>query len=403
MAIHPQPGSARFVPRLGYGQQGLVDLLAAHGVRLTVAPLYYMGHNPELSLLPSKRQMGTVLDPCSHLRQRPWQDRAESFKQLAYGNEAEVYEPDRAALTDAELVQLAVDPLDLQRGRGATLLLTTFHVAGAIGTRGRTVELLLAEAGIEHFRRQGIAEPPGFAAVNVRREIYATIAVSVKDLLSSAARHDLIDAYLALAPDGFWVKIGGFHERASMAAIRAGGAFLAGLRESGKPVVSCGAGQLHLGLLADEISASIGLAESERFVLPTVWKNKAKKDGKIPGRKRMAYHPKYQWSFRVGSDEAVRAFKQAPCDCELHPKTKAPIGLVVAQHAAVTRATQAAEALDGDREDRREWLIASAKKASWIAEDAKVGDKRMSAVRYEALFAGLDAGDDVAVGEQSDL
>jgi len=361
--LHPRADRAMCLPRLGYGQQGLVQLLVARGVRTTVAPLYYMGHNPELSLVPIRHRMGSVLDPCTQIRQKPWVERAESFRALPFGNDPEPYHPDRSRLTDQQLLALATSPIDAERGRGGTLLLTTFHVAGAIGTRGRDVELLLAETGIKHFRQQKMAEPPPMAAVDVPRVIYATVAVRMSDLMSPTARLRLVDAYLALGADGVWVKISGFHEKAAPAGIRAVGAFFAALREGPVPIVSCGAGQLHLALLADEISASIGVAESERFVVPATWKKKAK-DGKRKGRTRMAYHPRLHCSFRVGSENARKAFRQAPCDCGAHAATKPPTGLLVAEHAAILRADQARDALGGDTEERREWVLGSAVKAS---------------------------------------
>lgn len=392
------------LPRLGHGQQGLVELLEKRGICTTVAPLYYMQHNPELSLIPSGRQMGTVLDPCTQIRQKPWAQRPPAFRALSFGNDPEPYEPDAATLSDDGLMHLALDPLDAARSRGATLFLTTFHVAGTIGTRGRDIELLLARLAVDYFRREHISEPPPFASVQVPREIYATIAVRLGDLMSPAARRALAEAYLAVGADGVWVKIEGFHERASREGIRAGAAFLRALREDGSPVVSCGSGQLHLGLLTEDFSASIGLAESERFVMPATWPARAK-DKKPRGRTRMAYHGKFHRSFRVGTENAARAFKSAPCECGLHPPSKPPTGLVVAQHAAVLRADQAAEALDGDREDRREWLMGSSTKASWAAADAGISGEQMSALRcYESLFEGLDSGEDVAApGEQVEL
>jgi hypothetical protein len=392
-----------FIPRLSHGQQGLVEVLVDRGVTTTIAPLYYMHHNRELSLLPMGNQMGTVLDPCTHIRQKPWAHRPVGFRALGFGNDPEPYDPDRAALSDDAWLDLALSPLNAARALGATILLSTFHVAGPVGSRGREIELMLAQLAVDFFRRERIDEPPPMAAVPVKREIYATIAVRLSDLMSPSARSALAAAYLAIDADGFWVKIEGFHERASAAGIRAGGAFLSALRAGGRPVVSCGPGQLHLGLLTDDLCASIGLAESERFVFPATWPEK-KKDDKPKGRTRMAYHPKFHWSFRVGSQEATRAFAAAPCECEFHPASKPPDGFDVGRHAAALRADQANEALDGEREDRREWLLASSTKASWAADDAKVNDKFTSARRYEALFEGLDFGtEQVAPGEQGEF
>jgi hypothetical protein len=400
---HPRVNVPRFLPRLGQSQQALLPLLSARGIRSTVAPLYFMGHNPQLSLLTAGRQMGSVLDPCTHLRQLPWAERSEAFRSFAFGNDPEAYEPDRARLSDDQLLHLAVDPLDAQRSRGATLMLTTFHLAGSLGSRGREIELALARTGVEHFRRQRLEEPLPFAPLQTPREIFATLAVSASELSSPSARQALADAYLDIGADGVWVKIARFHERASLTAIRAASAFLDALRDGGIPVVSCGAGQLHLALLADDLSASIGLAEGERFSIPRKWRPESA-DGKRRGRTRMAFHPKMHWSFRVGSDEAARAFQADPCGCGVHPARKSPAGLLVARHAAILRAEQAAEALAGLRGERREWLLAASAMASWKAADAGIPGMHMAMQRYQAVFEGLDAGREVAApGEQAEL
>jgi hypothetical protein len=399
---HPTISRARFIARLGQGQHTLVPLLRQHDVSMIVAPLYYMQHNNELALVPSAEQMGTALDPCTQNRQRPWAERSEAFRLLPFGNDPDPYDPDRAGLSDAQLLELGTGPLDMQRGAGATLMLSTFHLAGGWGTRGRDIELALAGIAVRHFRQQRIDQPPSFAAVPVRREIYATVAVRVEDLLSPRTRQALADAYLALAPDGIWVKIADFDQRASLENIRAGSAFLGALREGGLPVISCRAGQLHLALLADGISASIGLAESELFALPAVWKPR-RKDGKRRGRTRMAYNETLHCSFRVGSREATAAFAETRCSCGQHAPGLPPDGREVASHAAVLRARQASEALNGERDERREWLTGSAVFASWKAADAGLPARHTSVRRYQAVFEGLDAGREAAPGEQTEL
>jgi hypothetical protein len=389
------------MPRLGHGQQSLLPLLAERGVKTTVTPLYYLEHNPQLALLPADR-MGRVLDPCTQLRQKPWSERAKGFRAQEFGNQPEPYDPDRARLDDRELLALALEPLDAQRSRGATLLLSTFHVAGAAGTRGRDIELTLAGIAIEQFRRERMDEPPVNGASDIPREIFATLAIGVEHLQSSRARSRLVEEYLSLDADGFWIKISGYHERAALEAIRAASAFLSALREGGRPVVSCGPGQLHLALLADEISASIGLGESERFTIPSTW-TQTKKDGKPRGRMRMAYNPAMQWSFRIDSQKAGEAFASAPCDCAQHQRERPPGNAEVSRHAAVTRSEQASEALSGEREDRREWVLASSTMASWKAGDADMLRYHTATPRYEAVFEGLDAGGGLAAGEQGEL
>jgi hypothetical protein len=399
---HPTSEHARFIPRLGHGQQALIPLLRKHGVSIVVAPLYYLEHNSELSLVPTSNAMAKVLDPCTQMRQKPWAERPNAFRSLSFGNDPDSYDPERARMSDAEFLDLATGPLDLQRGRGATLMLSTFHLAGGWGTRGRDIELALAGLAVEHFRQQRIDEPPQFAAVPIRREIYATAALRLEDLMSPRARQALADAYLALGADGIWVKIADFHQRTALDGIRAGSAFLGALREGDLPIVSCGSGQLHLAMLADEISASIGLAESELFTLPATW-DPRKQDGTRRGRRRMAYNSTLHCAFRVGSKEAKGAFAAARCGCAEHPPSKAPTGLLVARHAAILRSEQAAEALSGDRHDRREWLTGSAVFASWKAADAGMPDKHTAVARYHAVFEGLDSGAQAAPGEQIEL
>jgi hypothetical protein len=226
-----------------------------------------MQHNPELALFAAaERPLGLALDPCAHHRQLPFAARSASFRELPYGAAATAFDPDHDPLDDQQFLTLAITALELQRNRNATLMLTCAHLTGSIGSRGREPDLELARAGIAHFRTQRTDEPPTYAANPIRREIYATLAVPVTLLRDAAAAIALADAYSALAADGCWVKLEGFDERAARADIRAAGAFLAHLRDGGRPIVCCQAGQLHLGLLADGLSASIGLAESERLL-----------------------------------------------------------------------------------------------------------------------------------------
>lgn len=384
------------MPRMGYGQRALIPLLVEHGVRTVVVPLHYLHDSPQLSLLPRRDRLGRVFDPCTQMRQIPQNLRAPRFRALAFGDNPQPYDPERSRLSDQELVELALGPLDAQRSRGGTLLLSTFHVAGPVGTRGREVELALAGVAVKHFREQRVDEPPPYAANGVRRELYVTIAIESNALMSAGARRALADAYLALGADGIWVKIANFHERAGPASIRAGGAFLAALREGGVPVVCCGPGQLYLALLSDEVSASIGLSESERFAAPKAL-CRARERGRTAGRTRMAYNSTLQRSFRVGSQEAKRAFALAGCDCGEHPPHRSPDGSTVARHAAVVRAREAHRALIGTCAQRRERLLAASADASWRAAEGELPGAQNVLGGYRALFDGIaDAGAELA-------
>ncbi|HWF24758.1 MAG TPA: hypothetical protein VG275_04895 [Solirubrobacteraceae bacterium] len=386
---HPTLTEPAFIPRLGYEQQRLLPALRERRIRMTVSPLYYMVHNPELALFASaSRSLGLALDPCAHHRQLPFAARSASFRALRYGAAPTAFDPDRDPVSDQDFLTLATTALELQRNRNATLMLTCAHLTGAVGTRGRDLDLELARAAIAHFRTQRMDEPPMYAANRTPREIYVTIAIPIALLRMPGVGAALADAYLALAADGYWVKLEGFDERAARADIRAGGGFLACLRDGGRPVVCCQAGQLHLGLLADGLSASIGIAEGEHFRFPTDWKQQTNAQGEARGRRRSAYHPKYLRAFLLGGDAARKAFAEASCRCRAHPPRKPPTGAEVELHAAAVRCQQAREALDGELADRREWLLATAAMATHTAHDAGV-DSTLPVI-FEELFQGLD-------------
>jgi hypothetical protein len=350
---------------------------------MTVSPLYYMGHNPELSLFTGfAPPLGLALDPHTHLRQVPYQQRAPAFRRLPFGACRARFEPDHSSLSEQEYADLVVQPLDLARGRGATMLLTGYHLTGTVGSRGRTLDLQIAGDAIAHFRRQRMEEPPELAAVPVRREVYAVIAVPGDLLESPRERRRLAEAYLALDADGFWVKIEGFSERARRSLIRACGSFFRLLQEGERPVVSDGAGHLHVAPLANDISTSIGLAESERFSLPRP------RDDWSGGRKRSIYHEKYLRAYVAGGDGASRAFAGSACRCGRHAANVAPTGRAIEEHAAMVRAREAADALDGDVEERREWVLANAAMAAHLARDA--GVDFTPHVVFEAFFEGFD-------------
>jgi hypothetical protein len=227
-------------------------------------------------------------------------------------------------------------------------------------------------------------EPPELAAVPVRREIYVVVALPADLLESPHERHRLAEAYVELDADGFWVKIEGLSERSRRSVIRGSASFFGLLRQGGRPVVSDGSGHLHVGLLANDISTSVGLAESERFALP---KERARDDW-TSGRTRSIYHESYLRSYRAGGKDAERAFAGSSCRCGRHPSNQAPTKRAIDEHAAVIRSREAADALDGDVEKRRGSLLARAAMASHLARDAHV--RCTSDAVFEALFEGLD-------------
>jgi hypothetical protein len=389
LRLHPEIDRARFIPRLGFRQERLAPLLAAEGITMTVSPLYFVKHNPQLALFGRHDPpLGLALDPATHLRQVPFERRAASFKSLPFGRSRATFDPDRSTLSEQQYADLVREPLDMARSRGGTLLLCAYHLSGAVGSRGRTLDLRIAADAINHFYAEGMAEPPELAAVRVRREIYVPIALSTATLESPRERQRLVDAYLELDADGFWVKVEGLSEKSRCRLVRSYGSFVALLRrESRRPVVADGPGHLHVGLLVNDISTSVGLGESERFAMPV---DRANNDWSA-GRLRTVYHERFLRSFLCDHTGAITAFKGSPCLCGRHPMNEPPRGSSIDEHGAIVRAREAAAALEGDSDERREWLLATAALAAELAGDAGVLWTKEAV--FEALFEGLDQPD----------
>ncbi|MFP5363216.1 MAG: hypothetical protein ACLGI5_10870 [Thermoleophilia bacterium] len=383
--LHPAARRGSLVPWLGHKQEWLLPVLRELGVTMTASPLYYMGHNRELSLFSAVPEpMGLALDPMTNLRQLPAARRSKNYRRQSFGGGA-AFRPESDKVGLAEMIRLAEDPMDSQRGHGATIIFNTYHLAGAVGTRGRTLDLELARAGLAHFKAERMDQPAEHAAVQVRRQFYAVIALQRGVVASPAAVEALIEAYAALEADGYWVKIEGFTESGPAKELTGGGHLLGGLSETGRPVVSCGPGGLHLPLLVSDISSCIGLGAAERFSQPD-----ADKPAQKGPRHRLAYHPAFVHSFQIKGDAAGRAFAAMPCRCGKHPKGKPPQGKAADAHCAVVRVTEEREAGNGTQEERREWLRGTINLASHFGHDAGVDVTPYAT--FAALLEGIDAG-----------
>lgn len=373
--------------RIGLGQAWLLPFLDQRGHGTAVIPLYYANSISQLSLSARPEQKGLVLDPTTHLRELPSDDRAEAFRNLPYGGDRDPFDAETAELGDDAILELALTPPALEREGGASLVLTTYHLAGGVGTRGRDLELLLARLAVQDFRDQRHDEPPVLSPHQFSREIYATIAVPLEVLRDFGEARRLAEAYLDIPADGYWVKILGFDERARLADIAAAGHFFRCLREGRRPIVTCGAGQLYLGCLCDGLSASIGIAEGERFRYPERWRVDA--NGESFGRRRPVYHPRLLRSIMTGNRRLAAAFAAHPCDCGHHARHEPPIGRNRDAHAALSRIGEINDAIEGDTADRREWLMARADIAADLARDLGL-ERRPLVGRYQALLDGLD-------------
>lgn len=383
--LHPHSGRASLVPRLGHGQQRLLSSLTRQGSKITVSPLHFMGHNRELALFASKT-LGLVLDPETHLRQLPASHRGDAYRKQLYGG-GTAFRPEQDPISSDELIELAQAPIDAQRAYGATLLLTTYHLCGGIGSRGRELDLKLAQAGVEHFAAERIDQPAEHAAVGVSRELYAGIALREGALDSPMGIIGLADAYAELDVSGYWVRIEGFAERASESRLHAAGALLGALSATGRSVVVCGPGALHLALLVADICSSVGLGEAERFAVPD-----ASRPRRSGPRTRNAYHPAFMRSFQVGGRPARAAFASSHCRCRLHRRDSCPEGGTADEHNAIVRVIEEREALEGTAAERREWLRVAALMASRQAED--IGIEIVSYAKLAAVLRGIDAGRD---------
>ena len=292
-SLHPTAGRGMLVPWLGNGQQRLLKLLANEAVTCTASPLHFMAHNAELALFAAApTRMGLVLDPLTLWRQLPRSHRGAAYRREP-GGDAAIFDPDTDTLAASELAELAEDPLDAQRARGGTLLLTSYHLSGGPTSRSRRLDLDLARLGAEHFLAERMDQPALNAAVSVPRELYATLAVERDIVTRPSAVTGLVDAYAALDVDGYYVRIEGFHDRGDAGTLRGGGALLGALTETGRPVLCVGAGTLHVALLVADISSCIGLGEAERFSMPDV--SRPRPSGP---RLRAVYHSSFHRSFQ---------------------------------------------------------------------------------------------------------
>jgi hypothetical protein len=320
----------------------------------------------------------------THLRQVPPSFRGKAYRAQSFGG-GPAFRPERDRIGAADLLRLAESPLDEERVHGATLLMTTYHLSGPPGSRSRELDLLLARAGAEHFRSERMDQPAQHAAVQVQRQLYATLAVELEVVASPAAVEGLAAAYARLDVSGYWVKIHGFTQQASARELRGAAALLGALSATGRPVVACGTAGLHVALLVAGICSSVGLAEAERFWVPDV--RQARYEGPRP---RMAYHPAFLRSFQADARPARRAFARAPCRCGHRPEHLPPEGGAIDEHCAIVRALEAREASTGLPEERREWLRARATAAADLAHDADVDV--IPYAKLEAVLAGVDAG-----------
>lgn len=383
--LHPRAGAGDFIPFLGHQQQHLLAGLAERSVTTTASPLHYMAHNRELALFSSAESpLGLALDPMTHRRQLPPSVRGKAYRAQAHGD-GPAFDPDRDRLTLTQRRSLATGPIELQRRHGASLLITSHHLCGPCGTRGRTLDLNLAQDGIDHFASERMDRPPEHAAVRTTREIYVGLAVNEDVLRSPAQLLRLVDAYSQLDADGYWVKLAGFTHSGARAVLRRGGQLLGALSEAGRPVVCSGAGSLHSALLVADISSSIGLGEAETFSVPNL--SSRRHEGP---RGRLIYHPTYVRSFRADREPVTRAFAASRCRCHEHPSKQAPHGGTVDKHNVIVRVTEAEEARSGSVGERREWLRALTAMASHFAIDARVD--HLSRAKIDAFLTGIDEG-----------
>jgi hypothetical protein len=381
--LHPRAGRGSLVAWLGHGQQRLLALLEQEGVTCTASPLHFMRHNRELALFAAPAgRMGLALDPMTPWRQLPLSHRGNAFRAQPFGNDAP-FQPGLDRLDADDLLRLAESPIDGQRAHGATLLVTTYHLCGDVDSRGRQLDLELARIGVEHFWAERMDQPPLHAAVATPRELYAALAVE-RDVVSAPASVErLANAYAGLDVDGYWIRIERFSERGPRRELEGAAALLGALADTGRPVVCCGAGALHLALLVSDISSCVGFGEREHFTMPDT--SRSRPEGP---RLRTAYHSGFLRSFQPGAAPAVRAFQVAPCRCGRHPKRLAPQGGAVDEHGVLVRAREAREAVEGTAEERREWLRATSAMASHLGHDAGV-----DVVPYATLAAVLDGVD----------
>lgn len=292
----------------------------------------------------------TVLLPCTEFNAREPDKRPLGHSDLGYPFGSAPYRASSGVLSAALMDDYVSAVLGVQAERGASLLLTPAHFVGGVNSIGRRNDLGMAAISRHVMLRDGLDQPDASALWSLRRPLFAYALVSIR-ALSGLAGEELLAAYAELDVDGYWVGIDAFNEWSSTEDLHAATTWLFELeRRKGKPVVSYGAGNLHLALLlAGLAGASVRVDARPLLPWPRVVTGRP--------RQRRVFHPVVLtdvYNDRSGPAERTHAemlFAAHECDCGQHEAGVPPVERQKVGHTLVCRARLAQRATQGRRNE----------------------------------------------------
>ena len=367
---------------IGWQQGGLTHGLRSLGLQSFGRPLHYDDSAAHPSLFDVGDAGERILDPCTYLRQIPLEWRARSFRLAPYGNGPKL-NPSLGALPIEARQSLAETVIDLQRERGASIVLPPYHLVGGVRSSGRRLDLDLAARSVDHFFNEAMDEPPSNSGVATRRHIFAAVGLPY-DSLRSADIDQIAAAYGRLDVSGYWIRAAKFSDLGKTKWVEQTSALIGALKATGRPVVVAQPGRLQESLLACEVSCAIGILGYERFAPP----NSKPSTG---GGRRLAYHGASARTFVPTKSPAARAFRAAPCFCGAHPANEAPTGDSLVLHTSVVRLQEVRSALTGPFVHRRDQAIEHLTSARSLIAQYDLGVSA-SPNKALAVFRGLDYG-----------
>ena len=376
----PKRGSPTFFPAFRRVRKRELELMQELGVRGWAQPVTVPVPDVPDTLfdVPTTR----VLLPYTEYNGRHPDKRPAGHDDLGYPFGSVPYRVSSGALSADLMDDYVSAVLGVQAERGASLLLTPAHFVGGIGSVGRHNDLDMAAISRRVALRDGLDQPDAADPWALRRPLLAYALIPI-GALSGPEGEELLAAYAGLDVDGCWIGIDAFDERSSTEDLYAAACWLFELeRRRDQPVISYGAGNLHLAFLLEGL-AGASVRVDARPLLP--WPRAATSRP----RRRRVFHPVVLaevYNDRRGVTELTHAetlFATHECNCGQHEAGVPPVaGEQTIGHTLVCRMRLAQRAAQGDLGER-------------VADFAKVVSDAAQVARHldlnEVEVSGWDA------------
>jgi hypothetical protein len=230
-------------------------------------------------------------------------------------------------LSSAQVADYAAAHLEAQIKLDATIFQCPGHVVASPVGRGN--DIALAEETLDLVARRALREPADSDQHEHRRSAFATICVHPDELDAEGIR-SIVDRYVRLPVDGYWVWAMGFLP-SGIQAERVLRLVLALQENSGRP--ACPGGLSHLWQSALARGAAGAITGPDRGAVafePEQGQPPPRNpDDEERGRQVHIYHGAILGSFALGErgEEARRrAFARNPCSCGQHDARVPPQG-----------------------------------------------------------------------------